>query len=124
MLLGPPRRASNATGIFDAVSNQEFETTFDYCNPSTTARRSESIKQPTVFRIDKDEMMTGMGLVRGNLVAMLSNKDEVQRLRQLVVDLEPQGSTAGNQKRQVWKVGLNVDQNKAVPKVMSGERRW
>ncbi|KAK4689519.1 DNA replication ATP-dependent helicase/nuclease Dna2, partial [Tremellales sp. Uapishka_1] len=72
----------------------------------------------TVFRIDKDEMASGMSRMRNNL-AQLFYKDGDEQRRRLVVDLEvPRFEKARRAKPEETTDTLNGDQRQAMDKVL------
>ncbi|KAI7899573.1 DNA replication factor Dna2-domain-containing protein [Cokeromyces recurvatus] len=72
---------------FDALSNQSFKTFVRFKNDIKHYYSQNRIE----YRIDKDEMATGMNMLRNNLVLLVTKNDEnprMQRLRDLIIDLE------------------------------------
>lgn len=109
---------------FDEVDNQVFTGIMDVNaqagqDSSSTANSPPSIR----YRIDKDEFSNGMAVVRNNIVQIMA--DGVfgsQQIRRLVVDLEkPQFKTTPTQYHVPGHDSLNVDQKRAVEKVMSAQ---
>ncbi|KAJ3036787.1 Tripartite DNA replication factor [Rhizophlyctis rosea] len=75
----------------------------------------------TLYRIDKDELTTGMALVRGNLVSLFTAEGDEKR-RRLVVDLEaPVFGREGGLSGMENQGALNHDQKKAVEKVLAAK---
>lgn len=123
-LRGAPRRMAH----FDEASNQDFEGIMEV-SPDLASGRKESINanlrqheksaDHTLYRIDKDELTSGMGVVRANLVSLFAADGDEKR-RRLVVDLEPPRfchEPAGMN----FDPSLNTDQRKAVEKVLAGK---
>ncbi|TPX33425.1 hypothetical protein SeMB42_g07481 [Synchytrium endobioticum] len=111
-LTGPPQRMAHE---FDSRIHQNFVGTL-----------TNKTCPQTLFRIDKDELSTAMGLVRGNLVLMFGEGEKASHLRRLIVDLEPPRFTATSNTKISTQLpdfgsGLNVDQHKAVQKVKSAQ---
>ncbi|KAJ3176332.1 Tripartite DNA replication factor [Geranomyces variabilis] len=112
-LRGPPRRTADN---FDEESNQSFQGMLEEENEET--ERSDK----TLYRIDKDELTSGMGFVRANLVALFAQEGN-ERQRRLIVDLE--APTFHHDVEKLTAVSaamdpsLNADQQKAVEMVMS-----
>ena len=84
---------------------------------------SENAKNSMIYRIDKDELQSGMGRIRDNLAQVFYAKGDKKRLR-LVVDLEkPKFDTlvpfSYTKKADVE--GLNSDQINAVNKVLTAQ---
>ncbi|ORY35636.1 putative DNA replication helicase dna2 [Naematelia encephala] len=72
-----------------------------------------------VFRIDKDEMTSGIMRMRNNLAQLFFTNGDEQR-RRLVVDLEaPQFEDARALRREEVPASLNEDQKSAMEKVMT-----
>lgn len=70
-----------------------------------------------VFRVDKDELATGMGRIRDNLLQLfVAGGDE--RRRKLIVDLEPPRFD-GPVRARLIPAHLNSDQREALKKVMT-----
>ncbi len=93
----------------------------------TPARSSSSTMvpapQPIRYRLDKDEFSNGMATVRNNLVQVMTKTlTGLRELRQLVVDLvPPRFKTVSTQYvlDDSKTEALNVDQKRAIEKVMS-----
>lgn len=108
---------------FDESNNQVFASIMEVAPEG--ARPSESqgkIKEPPLkYRLDKDEFSNGMATVRNNLVQVMA--DGVYRsrdIRRLVVDLAPpRFKTIATQYTIAGQETLNIDQKKAIEKVMS-----
>lgn len=83
-------------------------------------------EEPVLFRIDKDEFSNGMATVRNNLTQLME-KDVfgAQALRKLIVDgVAPtfrSTSTPYNLTDSASQACLNVDQTRAIEKVMSAQ---
>ena len=110
---------------FNEVNNQVFASIMEVApEGSTPAEAQGRIKdEPVRYRLDQDEFSNGMATVRNNLVQMMANNVvEASQLRRLIVDLEaprfksiPTPYTIQDQE------SLNVDQHKAIEKVMSAQ---
>ncbi|CAK7227667.1 DNA replication endonuclease-helicase Dna2 [Sporothrix curviconia] len=88
--------------------------------------RSQSNSSHIVrYRIDKDEFTNGMATIRNNIVqVMAGHRTDARELRQLVVDLVPphfKTVTTQYALDDAEMESLNVDQKKAIAKVMSAE---
>ncbi|CCG81248.1 putative DNA replication helicase Dna2 [Taphrina deformans PYCC 5710] len=119
--LDRPLRASRTKlKDFEEVTNQLF----------TGTQRAASMPNTVRYRVDRDEFKNGMGMVRNNLIALLldtSSKNaspSTSRQRELIVDLVPPkfgdsviGRLTGTQTSE----SLNVDQLKAMNKIMSAK---
>ncbi|RDA92458.1 hypothetical protein CP533_6434 [Ophiocordyceps camponoti-saundersi (nom. inval.)] len=102
---------------FDDTNNQVFASIMEV-QPEAKTKVEEV---PIRYRLDKDEFSNGMATVRNNLVQMMANDvPAAAKMRRLVVDLEPPRF-----KEEPTQYGLadgdslNVDQRKAIHKVMS-----
>ncbi|TPX38233.1 hypothetical protein SmJEL517_g00212 [Synchytrium microbalum] len=112
-LAGPPRRVRDMGFPFNPESNQEYTGVLNTIAPP----------DHMLFRIDKDEFSSSMGLVRGHLVTLLGIGDRDTRRRSLIVDLEPPRFSAVPSPSQVAALGvsLNIDQRNAVQRVQSAQ---
>ncbi|KAJ3565241.1 hypothetical protein NPX13_g7575 [Xylaria arbuscula] len=110
---------------FDENTNQAFASIMEVVPEGVTPTQSQGkIKQaPIRYRLDKDEFSNGMATVRNNLVSVMA--DGVfgsKEIRRLVVDLAPprfKGTTT--QYSMSEQESLNVDQKRAIQKVMSAQ---
>jgi DNA replication ATP-dependent helicase Dna2 len=114
---------SRAAG-FNTENNQTFRGIMEVSEegaPQSTADPKEP-EEETVYRLDKDEFSNGMAIVRNNIISMME-KDlfQAKQLRRLIVEREaptfksPSSTyTAGSDNS-----SLNVDQKRAIDKVMS-----
>ncbi|KAK8111453.1 uncharacterized protein PG998_007910 [Apiospora kogelbergensis] len=110
---------------FDERNNQTFASIMEVVPEGATPAQSQGmIKMPPVrYRLDKDEFSNGMATVRNNLVQVMSNNVFGSReIRRLVVDLAaPTFKTVTSQYTITGPDSLNVDQQKAIQKVMSAK---
>ncbi|OAQ73999.2 DNA replication helicase Dna2 [Pochonia chlamydosporia 170] len=108
---------------FDEVDNQVFASIMDVTQQGTTASQAQhQRKEPPVrYRLDQDEFSNGMATVRNNLVQMMANDvPAAAQIRRLIVDLAPpRFKTAPTQYTVADGESLNVDQKRAIEKVMS-----
>ncbi|CAF3631406.1 hypothetical protein QX201_012948 [Fusarium graminearum] len=110
---------------FDEVDNQVFASIMDVAHEGATQDESTGkIKEaPIRYRLDQDEFSNGMATVRNNLVQMMA--DDVfgaRQIRRLIVDLEaPRFKAAPTQYTMSDRDNLNVDQRRAIEKVMSAQ---
>lgn len=104
---------------FDAVDNQVFASIMQ-AGPQGVAP-SPSAAAPVKYRLDKDEFSNGMATVRNNLVqVMAKGLFGSDQIRKLVVDLAPPTfKTTPTQYTLEGRATLNVDQRRAIQKVMS-----
>lgn len=110
---------------FDESTNQVFTSIMEVVpEGATPAQSQEKIKQtPVRYRLDKDEFSNGMATVRNNLVQVMA--DGVfgsKEIRRLVVDLAPPRFQANATQYSISEqASLNVDQRRAIEKVMSAQ---
>ena len=124
-----------------AEDDQSFEGMWslnpeDNANPTAAAAAAPPrLPVNTVFRIDRDELTAGLGLIRNNIVNLFTAEGDAKR-RRLIVESEPPQFSARSdfaadvqQRLPNWNE-LNVDQQAAVEKVFTGntqiknEARW
>ncbi|UNI18255.1 DNA helicase [Purpureocillium takamizusanense] len=110
---------------FDEADNQVFASIMDVAAEGAPADQTQGkIKEPPIrYRLDQDEFSNGMATVRNNLVQMMANDvPTAPRIRSLIVDLAaPRFKTAPTQYTISDQGSLNVDQKRAIEKVMSAE---
>ncbi|KAF5608779.1 DNA replication ATP-dependent helicase Dna2 [Fusarium subglutinans] len=110
---------------FDESDNQIFASIMDVAHEGATQDEATGkIKEaPIRYRLDQDEFSNGMATVRNNLVQMMA--DDIvgsRQIRRLTVDLEaPRFKTAPTQYIVSDRDSLNVDQHRAIEKVMSAQ---
>ncbi|KAK5240441.1 DNA replication endonuclease-helicase Dna2, partial [Exophiala xenobiotica] len=106
---------------FDPVENQVFSGVI----ASEPEVRSET-DRPILYRIDKDEFANGMATARNNILRMME-KDlwRARELRQLIIENKPPEfkvtSTVCTLTGPASQSNLNVDQRRAIEKVMSAK---
>ncbi|KZL84995.1 dna replication atp-dependent helicase dna2 [Colletotrichum incanum] len=110
---------------FDETDNQVFASIMEVVPEGCTADQSQGkIKQaPIRYRLDKDEFSNGMATVRNNLVqTMAEGVFGSREIRRAVVDLVPPRFKAAPTQYVISdRESLNVDQHRAIEKVMSAE---
>ncbi|QUC21413.1 uncharacterized protein UV8b_05656 [Ustilaginoidea virens] len=108
---------------FHEVDNQVFASIMDVAPEGATQDEGRGkIKEPPIrFRLDQDEFSNGMATVRNNLIQMMANDvATAPQLRRLVIDLAPpRFKTASTQYAVAGGESLNIDQVRAIEKVMS-----
>ncbi|CAJ2504786.1 Uu.00g121800.m01.CDS01 [Anthostomella pinea] len=108
---------------FDEIDNQVFASIMEVVPEGATPAQSQGkIKEaPVRYRLDKDEFSNGMATVRNNLVQVMADGVFGSReIRRLVVDLAPPRFKATTTQYSVAdQASLNVDQKRAIAKVMS-----
>lgn len=110
---------------FDAQINQVYASIMDVVPEGVRPDQSQGkIKEPPIkFRLDKDEFSNGMALVRNNIVSIMANSQfGSEKIRNLVVDLKPpEFKSVATQYTISDRDSLNVDQKRAIEKVMSAK---
>lgn len=110
---------------FDKRDNQVYASIMEVVPEGVPCDQSQGkIKEaPIRYRLDKDEFSNGMALVRNNIVSIMTNVQfGSEKIRRLVVDLEPPAfKAAATQYTIADKDSLNVDQKRAIEKVMSAK---
>ncbi|KAK5625901.1 hypothetical protein RRF57_001617 [Xylaria bambusicola] len=110
---------------FDENTNQVFASIMEVVPEGAMPSQSQGkLKEaPLRYRLDKDEFSNGMATVRNNLIQVMA--DGVfgsKEIRRLVVDLvPPRFKATTTQYSMSEQASLNVDQKRAIQKVMSAE---
>ncbi|RSM14607.1 hypothetical protein CEP52_001239 [Fusarium oligoseptatum] len=110
---------------FDENDNQTFASIMEVAHEGATQDETHGkIKEPPIrYRLDQDEFSNGMATVRNNLVQMMA--DDVfgsRQIRRLIVDLQPpRFKSVPTQYTISDRDSLNVDQHRAIEKVMSAQ---
>ena len=119
--------ARSRTKSFDAHNNQSFAGMMHIAEQDTgQVTLSPCLPQEeALYRIDKDEFSNGMATVRNNLI-MLMDRDafNANALRRLIVEnVKPtfRPLTVCNVADSASQANLNVDQKRAIDKVMSAK---
>lgn len=110
---------------FDERNNQVYASIMEVVPEGVRSEPSQAkMKEPPIrFRLDKDEFSNGMSLVRNNIVTIMADGGfGSEKIRRLVVDLEaPEFKSVATQYTISDRESLNVDQRKAIEKVMSAK---
>ena len=110
---------------FDEATNQVFASIMEVAPEGASAEQSEGrLREPPIrYRLDKDEYSNGMALVRNNLVAVMTDTPLCRDVRRLVVDLAPPSFKTVSTQYTIAddQDSLNVDQKRAIEKVMSAK---
>ncbi|EXJ58837.1 DNA replication ATP-dependent helicase Dna2 [Cladophialophora yegresii CBS 114405] len=118
------QRAQRKTEGFDPVHNQVFSAQ-DSVGQGLPSPSSQS-EDPILYRIDKDEFANGMATARNNLLRIME-KDlwRAHELRQLIIENKPPElkitSTGYTLSGPASQQNLNIDQQRALEKVMSAK---
>ncbi|PNY25452.1 DNA replication ATP-dependent helicase/nuclease DNA2 [Tolypocladium capitatum] len=110
---------------FDEADNQVFASIMEVAPEAASADQPQGrAKEPPVrYRLDQDEFSNGMATVRNNLVQMMANDaPAAAQIRGLIVDLAPpRFKSVPTQYTISDRESLNVDQKRAIEKVMSAQ---
>lgn len=110
---------------FDLVDNQVFASIMEVAPEGSTMEESTGkiVEDPIRYRLDKDEFSNGMSTVRNNLIQIMADGPFGSRqIRGLVVDLNaPRFKTKSTAYVLKDRENINVDQRRAIQKVMSAE---
>lgn len=110
---------------FDEIDNQVFASIMEVAPEGASTEQSQGrIKEPPIrYRLDQDEFSNGMATVRNNLVQIMANHlPEARHIRELIVDLAPpRFKSTSTQYTISDQASLNVDQKRAIEKVMSAK---
>ncbi|KAK0117680.1 Tripartite DNA replication factor [Cadophora gregata] len=110
---------------FDEIENQVFASIMEVAPEGSSLEEADGkIKEdPIRYRLDKDEFSNGMATVRNNLIQVMSDGSFGSRhIRGLVVDLnEPRFKTQATAYVLQDRENINIDQRRAIQKVMSAE---
>lgn len=105
---------------FNEIRNQVFASVMEVV-PNTPCTSSAG---PIIqYRLDKDEFSNGLATVRSNLVQVMAKDSFGSReIRNLVVDLvKPRFKTQATAYTLQDRASINIDQRRAIDKVMSAE---
>ncbi|KAH0491184.1 hypothetical protein TgHK011_002626 [Trichoderma gracile] len=110
---------------FDETNNQVFASIMEVAPEGASVDQSQGKlkEQPIRYRLDQDEFSNGMATVRNNLIQMMANDvPAAVQIRNLIVDLvSPRFKTVASQYTVTDGESLNVDQQRAIEKVMSAQ---
>lgn len=110
---------------FDDHDNQVFASIMEVASEGVAPTKAEGnlVAEPVKYRLDKDEFSNGMATVRNNLIQVMSEGPFGSReIRGLVVDLNaPRFKTSSTAYVLKDRKTINVDQRRAINKVMSAQ---
>ncbi|RAL59188.1 hypothetical protein DID88_006643 [Monilinia fructigena] len=110
---------------FDEVNNQVFASIMEVAAEGSTPADSlgKIVEDPILYRLDKDEFSNGLAAVRNNLIQIMTEGPFGSReIRGLVVDLNaPRFKPHSTQYTLKDRSCINVDQRRAIEKVMSAQ---
>jgi DNA replication ATP-dependent helicase Dna2 len=110
---------------FDLRDNQVFASIMEVAPEGSNVEESEGkiVEDPVRYRLDKDEFSNGMATVRNNLIQVMADGPFGSRqIRGLVVDLKaPRFKTQSTSYVLKDRENINVDQRRAIQKVMSAQ---
>lgn len=119
--------ARNRQSDFDPMNNQTFTGIVEILEngaPRVSSQLGTLVNTTVTYRVDKDEFKSGMAMARNNIIQLFSKDGDTKRRELIVRGREPvfkhclqrtQYSYFDQQKDM-----LNVDQRKAVEKVLAG----
>ena len=113
---------------FNAETNQVFIGIKDLATekPLSVTSLTRDLDSPRLYRVDKDEFSNGMTTARNNLIRLMEgNLFRARELRQLIIEQHPPSfkptSSAYSLSGPASQQDLNVDQRRAIEKVMSAK---
>ncbi|ESZ93988.1 hypothetical protein SBOR_5629 [Sclerotinia borealis F-4128] len=110
---------------FDETNNQVFASIMEVAGEGSTPADSvgKIVDEPILYRLDKDEFSNGLATVRNNLIQIMTEGPFGSReIRGLVVDLNaPRFKPHSTQYTLKDRTCINVDQRRAIEKVMSAQ---
>jgi len=110
---------------FDNFDNQVFASIMEVASEGGAPAETEGklVTEPVKYRLDKDEFSNGMATVRNNLIQVMAEGPFGSReIRGLVVDLNaPRFKTSSTAYVLKDRNTINVDQRRAINKVMSAQ---
>lgn len=112
---------------FDPEDNQVFTGIVDISGdgvPRISSQLGTQVDTSMTYRVDKDEFKSGMAMARNNVIQLFTKDGDAKRRELIVRGREPifKQSHQGTQYSYFDKheESLNVDQRKAVEKVLTG----
>lgn len=110
---------------FDEIDNQVFASIMEVAQEGSTIEEAKGkiLEEPIRYRLDKDEFSNGLATVRNNLIQVMADGPFGSRqIRGLVVDLNaPRFKSQATAYMLKDRENINVDQRRAIQKVMSAE---
>jgi DNA replication ATP-dependent helicase Dna2 len=113
---------------FDATDNQVFNGIAEIpLNgvPKISSQLGSQIIATTTYRIDKDEFKSGMAMARNNIIQLLTKQGDKKRRELIVQGRDPIFANPGQGTQYSYleqqRETLNIDQRKAVKKVLAAE---
>lgn len=113
---------------FNVETNQVFKGIMDLAagKSCTSTSPTSDLDSSVLYRLDKDEFSNGMATARNNLIRLMErNLFRARELRQLIVELQPPSfkptSSAYSLSGPASQQDLNVDQRRAIDKIMSAK---
>ena len=119
--------ARNRLSNFDPTDNQSFTGIVEILEngaPRVSSQLGTQVNTSVTYRVDKDEFKSGMAMARNNVIQLFTKDGDTKRRELIVRGREPifkhplQGTQFSYFDKQ--KDELNVDQRKAVEKVLTG----
>jgi DNA replication ATP-dependent helicase Dna2 len=113
---------------FDPKDNQLFTGIVEISDkggaPRVSSQLGTQVQATMTYRVDKDEFKSGMAMARNNIIQLFAKDGDSKRRELIVRGRDPlfKNPRQGTQYPYFEKrrVGLNIDQRKAVEKVLTG----
>jgi len=127
----PRRQTGVSTGFVQSIDEGSVTVSLDpRLTPLTRFAKLSQEDEPTLdtqrWRLDKDELSTGSGWLKANLVRLCADDEHMRRLRSLIIDLDaprygvPSLSADGADPTLAPSFeGLNVEQGRAIEHVLA-----
>lgn len=112
---------------FDPIDNQSFNGIVEIQNdgaPRVSSQLGTQVEATMTYRVDKDEFKSGMAMARNNIIQLFTKNGDSKRRELIARGREPtfklprQGTQYPYFEKH--REGLNIDQRKAVEKVLTG----
>jgi DNA replication ATP-dependent helicase Dna2 len=118
--------ARNRQPGFDETNNQCFTGIVEILDSGATRVSSQlgtQVEAAVTYRVDKDEFKSGMAMARNNIIQLFTKNGDAKR-RELIVQGRTPGFKHPRQGTQYTyfdkQSTLNIDQRRAVEKVLTG----
>jgi DNA replication ATP-dependent helicase Dna2 len=119
--------ARNRQSDFDPMNNQSFTGIVEILEngaPRVSSQLGTLVDTTVTYRVDKDEFKSGMAMARNNIIQLFSKDGDTKRRELIVRGREPVFKHSLQRTQYSYfdqqKDMLNVDQRKAVEKVLAG----
>jgi DNA replication ATP-dependent helicase Dna2 len=112
---------------FDATDNQSFTGIVEMTSngePKISSQLGTQVSTSITYRVDKDEFKSGMAMARNNIIQLFSRNGDSKRRELIIRDRPPEFRHPKHRTQYSYfnrQDSLNVDQRKAIEKVLSAE---